>query len=332
MVTYLLSVGFSSTSIGLMRTVSAGLEMSATWLAPRAMDRVGPLRSGLWSINWQIFFLIGSVTVFWVVESSSIAALGLVVGVVLSRVGLWGFDLSVQILVQQVCDSARIMLILVLVCILTGKGCWTRNERIIFIHGSLVLESLRTLRVCLHRYLRSPCTVPVSCLDERCRCLRRGCNLCWIFKEPQRPSVTLINVCSGYTSKAFQAVRIRFKYSDARLYRTLIKSLITKDIGFLPSPLWAKGLVSNSQTVIGGLQFAYRSYRYKTSSTRKAYTSLTNALKNFLPTCSCRFPWKVMRILRHLKEEHRIGPEQRLKWHENMMSSYKLASPTILSS
>ena len=104
MITYLLYVGFSSTSIGLMRTVSVALEVSATWLAPWAMDKVGPLRTGLWSINWQIFFLICAVVVFWIVQSPLVAALGLVIGVVLSRIGLWGFDLSVQILVQEVCS------------------------------------------------------------------------------------------------------------------------------------------------------------------------------------------------------------------------------------
>ena len=102
MVTFLLSVGYSSAAIGVMRAVSVALEMSATWLAPRAMERVGPLRAGLWSINWQIFFLICAATGFWAVESPPMAALGLIVGVVLSRVGLWSFDLSVQILVQEV--------------------------------------------------------------------------------------------------------------------------------------------------------------------------------------------------------------------------------------
>ena len=86
-----------------MRTVSVALEISATWLAPRAMDKVGPLRTGLWSINWQISFLLCAVVVFWIVQSPLMAALGLVFGVVLSRIGLWGFDLSVQILVQEVC-------------------------------------------------------------------------------------------------------------------------------------------------------------------------------------------------------------------------------------
>ena len=140
MATYLLSMKFSSTSIGLMRTASVALEISATCLAPWVMDRVGPLRTGLWSINWQILFLLGAVSAFWVVESPSIAALGLVIGVVLSRVGLWAFDLSVQILVQEVCFYS--ILFGSLGFVLTATGRRSRSERNFLIHRGFAPEFL----------------------------------------------------------------------------------------------------------------------------------------------------------------------------------------------
>ena len=102
MVTYLLSVGFSSVQIGLWRTLSTAIEISATWLAPMAMSRVGPLRGALWFINWQISCLVGALGFFWAIRTASIAALGLVIGVITSRVGLWGFDLCVQNIIQEV--------------------------------------------------------------------------------------------------------------------------------------------------------------------------------------------------------------------------------------
>lgn len=105
MVAYLLYARFSSTQIGLMRTVSVVLEMSATCFTPWAMNKVGPVRTGLWSITWQTACVIGGVTVFCTMDSVSVAAIGLVIGVILSRVGLWGFDLSVQIIVQEVSNS-----------------------------------------------------------------------------------------------------------------------------------------------------------------------------------------------------------------------------------
>lgn len=102
MVTYLLSVGLLSTQIGVLRTLSTAIEISATWLAPIAMNRIGPLRGGLWFINWQILCLVGAFSFFWFIRTPSLAALGLVTGVITSRVGLWGFDLCVQIIIQEV--------------------------------------------------------------------------------------------------------------------------------------------------------------------------------------------------------------------------------------
>ena len=111
MITYLLSVRdtrpnspltFSTTRIGLLRTLAATSEMLATWLAPAIMKRIGPTRTGLWAINWQAACAVGGITLFWFVSPTPLAAMGLVLGVILSRVGLWGFDLTVQILIQEV--------------------------------------------------------------------------------------------------------------------------------------------------------------------------------------------------------------------------------------
>ena len=103
MVTYLLSVGFTSVRVAAARTVSVAFEISATWLAPWLMSRIGPVRTGMWFISWQIICLVVGVTVFWkAANSPMIAALALVAATILSRIGLWGFDLSTQIIVQEV--------------------------------------------------------------------------------------------------------------------------------------------------------------------------------------------------------------------------------------
>lgn len=102
MVSYLVAVGLTSSQIGLLRTLSTALEVSATWLAPLAMNKVGPLRAGLWSITWQMACTAVAVSAIWLMPSPSIGNLGLVAGVILSRVGLWSFDLCVQIIVQEV--------------------------------------------------------------------------------------------------------------------------------------------------------------------------------------------------------------------------------------
>ena len=101
MITYLLAVGYDARIIGFARVFSVGFELSATWLAPRVMERIGPVRSGLWFINWQILCLAVAVSVLRGTEVPILAASALVIGTILSRLGLWGFDLSIQIIVQE---------------------------------------------------------------------------------------------------------------------------------------------------------------------------------------------------------------------------------------
>jgi solute carrier family 40 (iron-regulated transporter), member 1 len=101
MVTYLLSVGYTSIVVGLVRTFSTVFELSATWLAPKVMGRIGPLRSGMWFLSLQMICLTVAVLVFWTVPVPFWAAAGLVAGIIISRVGLWGFDLSAQIIIQE---------------------------------------------------------------------------------------------------------------------------------------------------------------------------------------------------------------------------------------
>lgn len=103
MVTYLLHSGFTSLEVSIMRIGSVAAEISGTWIAPILMNRIGPIRSGLWFLNWQLCCVVGVMVafVFWDSTSKAIAG-SLIVGVALSRIGLWGFDLSAQFLIQEV--------------------------------------------------------------------------------------------------------------------------------------------------------------------------------------------------------------------------------------
>ncbi|KAJ6037050.1 hypothetical protein N7540_001329, partial [Penicillium herquei] len=102
MVTYLLHSGFDSLQVSCMRIGSVAAEVSGTWIAPLIMNRIGPIRSGLWFLNWQFCCVAGAALTFALWDSNSqIVAGSLIVGVALSRIGLWGFDLSAQFLVQE---------------------------------------------------------------------------------------------------------------------------------------------------------------------------------------------------------------------------------------
>ncbi|KAJ4858403.1 ferroportin1 (FPN1) domain-containing protein [Trichoderma breve] len=103
MVTYLLSSGYSSMQIGIARTLGVTFEVLSTWAAPWLMGRIGPVRAGLWMSSWQVVMLVAGVCIFWEFDGkdSIIPASGLVGGTVLSRLGLRGFDLCVQLIVQE---------------------------------------------------------------------------------------------------------------------------------------------------------------------------------------------------------------------------------------
>jgi iron-regulated transporter 1 len=102
MVTYLISAGYNSFHIALARTLSVIFELSATWLAPRLMKRIDPARAGMWFLSWQMMWLGAAVSFFWAQPVAIIAASGLVAGTILSRIGLWGYDLCAQFIIQEV--------------------------------------------------------------------------------------------------------------------------------------------------------------------------------------------------------------------------------------
>ncbi|PSN71626.1 hypothetical protein BS50DRAFT_569285 [Corynespora cassiicola Philippines] len=102
MTTYLLTIGFTSLNVSVMRLVAVALELSATCAAPALMRKIGAVRSGLWFINEQLMSIALAIGLFSSLNSQSKLAGGaLIIGVSLSRLGLWGFDLCVQYLVQE---------------------------------------------------------------------------------------------------------------------------------------------------------------------------------------------------------------------------------------
>ena len=100
--TYLLTLGFTSLHVSAMRLISVILELSATCAAPLLMRRIGAVRAGLWFLNFQLLTTLLAIFLFTLTTPQRmIAGLSLVAGVTLSRLGLWGFDLCVQYLVQS---------------------------------------------------------------------------------------------------------------------------------------------------------------------------------------------------------------------------------------
>ncbi|KAI9793883.1 MAG: hypothetical protein M1816_007135 [Peltula sp. TS41687] len=66
-----------------------------------ATKKAGVISAGLWFLNWQMIWLGTAVCAFWLITQPILGALCLTVGVMLSRVGLWGFDLCAQLVIQE---------------------------------------------------------------------------------------------------------------------------------------------------------------------------------------------------------------------------------------
>ena len=107
MITYLLAAGYTSTNIGYIRSVNTIVEMSATWFAPVVMTKIGPVRAGIWFLSWQTICLSVAFGLFLLKWTPVWAASYLVAGVVASRIGLWGFDLCAQVIIQEVRSLPR---------------------------------------------------------------------------------------------------------------------------------------------------------------------------------------------------------------------------------
>ncbi|KAM0753282.1 hypothetical protein T439DRAFT_346894 [Meredithblackwellia eburnea MCA 4105] len=101
-VTFLLASGYTSAEIGVARTFSVAFEVLATWIGPWLISKLGPVRAGLWSSVAQFLPLAVSTFAFFNYQiQPRLAADALVLGVIVSRIGLRSFDLCVQLIVQE---------------------------------------------------------------------------------------------------------------------------------------------------------------------------------------------------------------------------------------
>lgn len=103
-ITYLLAQGMSSATVAILRGLAAVFELSATWLGPWLHTRIGAVRAGIWFLNAELIFIALSCVVLWL-PSDTIpgvaTTIALVAAVIFSRTGLWGFDLSAQLIIQN---------------------------------------------------------------------------------------------------------------------------------------------------------------------------------------------------------------------------------------
>ena len=166
MITYLISAGYNSFIIALVRTVSVVFELSSTWIAPRLMKRILPARVGMWFLGWQMLWLGAAVVFFWAEPRPIVAASGLVAGTIFSRIGLWGYDLCAQFIVQEVRWNLKSLYWSVSNMI---QGSARQISRFFLLHRGFITKRLRADFLRIHHHLVTTNPISVSGFDE-CRC------------------------------------------------------------------------------------------------------------------------------------------------------------------
>lgn len=191
MITYLLDSGFAALWVSGFRLVSVVAELSATWAAPVLISRIGPVRSGLWFITWQFSCAAAGVCVFdQMALDQRLRTLALIFGVLLSRVGLWGYDLSVQYLVQDVSIQVRLLFPHPELSI----GDLAQSPLAVLCNGSRPPEPIRDAIFRHNINFLTARAVQISCTDQ-CRS-HRNCEhmLHSVCKENSRSSIPQVQM------------------------------------------------------------------------------------------------------------------------------------------
>lgn len=107
MVSYIKWIGYSDIIIAIIRSFTIIMGIIATHIQPWYMSKVGTTRSALHFIWFEVIMMIFVIISFYT-PLSNYSMLMLVIGFSLSRIGLWGFDLSQTQIMQENVDSSKI--------------------------------------------------------------------------------------------------------------------------------------------------------------------------------------------------------------------------------
>ncbi|KAI9259682.1 Ferroporti-1 [Phascolomyces articulosus] len=106
MVTYLKLEGYNDMTLGMLRAVAGIMGMGATYILPMLSQRIGMIRTGLWALWFECACLVPVILSFS--KSIPYGYILLFGGMSLSRIGLWLFDMTETILLQQFVDADKI--------------------------------------------------------------------------------------------------------------------------------------------------------------------------------------------------------------------------------
>ena len=100
MTVYLLFMGMDEFYVGLARGVSAIIGFIGASIYPYAKERYGLWNSGTFALIWQSFFVALAASSF-LLSNSTASIFVLTIAVLISRIGLWLFDLCARQIAQE---------------------------------------------------------------------------------------------------------------------------------------------------------------------------------------------------------------------------------------
>ncbi|KAL7329919.1 hypothetical protein PS15p_204929 [Mucor circinelloides] len=109
MISYLKIAGYSDWSLGILRAVAGIAGIASTYILPYLSAKIGIIRAGVWALWFESATLVPVVLSFTTWGSQSPwGPIMLFGGMSVSRIGLWVFDISETILMQQMVDNSQI--------------------------------------------------------------------------------------------------------------------------------------------------------------------------------------------------------------------------------
>ncbi|KAG0082482.1 hypothetical protein BGZ93_000230 [Podila epicladia] len=102
MTSYLVLIGYSSGLLGIMKAVAGVIGVAGTFVQPLLSKTFGNMRAGLWSV-WQLALMLVLVVLALSNQLGSRTATSILLfgGMAASRLGLWIFDITESLILQE---------------------------------------------------------------------------------------------------------------------------------------------------------------------------------------------------------------------------------------
>ncbi|CAO3628735.1 unnamed protein product [Cunninghamella blakesleeana] len=112
MVSYLKLIGYDDITLGILRAVAGICGIASTALFPLLHHKIGIIRTGHWALWFEVITLLPVIVSFKLIPPSSstswvysyLSPILLFGGMSLSRIGLWMYDISETVLLQQIVE------------------------------------------------------------------------------------------------------------------------------------------------------------------------------------------------------------------------------------